>query len=616
MECAKGTINKIYLDNRQLKVIQWLSAPDPSINYNKALQQRHKGSGLWLLQSKAFVEWKARSNSFLWLHGISGCGKTILSSTIIEDLSRNISSSQFLLYFYFDFSDINKQSHDSMIRSLISQLYYKSEITRQGVDRLFPSSEGGCRQPEPGSLCGVFLDAVKEVDTWIVLDALDECNTRQVTRTYGLLSWIRDLLGSELSNVHLLVTSRPEPDIQAVLNDRAREEDIISIQSGLVSDVHAYIRARVREDNGLRRWRERPEAQDEIETQLAAKADGMFRWAACQVDALEKCYDYRTLQNALTSLPTTLDETYARILHSIPSEHEQKTIRILQLLAFSERPLRLEEAVDAIAVETEASPMFSIINRMLVPGEILNYCSSLAVLVPAEDRRSGKETKELRLAHVSVKEYLTSNRLGENLSPYFKETAARASIAKVCLVYMIHLDQDLQMQLVKEIFPLAQYCAKYWMAHATVAGDEDKLLQELILDFFLWRKSSYTTFFQLYNPDQPWNDEPTQAKPAAALYYASLGGFSYVVEGLIEQGADVNAQGGEYGNALQVASSKGHDKVVQKLLARNADVNAQSQKYVNALYAASEMGYEKIVQMLLEKDINVNAQGGEYGSAL
>jgi ankyrin repeat protein len=44
---------------------------------------------------------------------------------------------------------------------------------------------------------------------------------------------------------------------------------------------------------------------------------------------------------------------------------------------------------------------------------------------------------------------------------------------------------------------------------------------------------------------------------------------------LLEKGADVNAQGGHYGNALQAASGGGHDSIVTLLLEKGADVNAQ-----------------------------------------
>jgi ankyrin repeat protein len=42
---------------------------------------------------------------------------------------------------------------------------------------------------------------------------------------------------------------------------------------------------------------------------------------------------------------------------------------------------------------------------------------------------------------------------------------------------------------------------------------------------------------------------------------------------LLDQGADINAQGGEYGSALQAASFSNHKKVVQMLVDQGADIN-------------------------------------------
>jgi ankyrin repeat protein len=55
-----------------------------------------------------------------------------------------------------------------------------------------------------------------------------------------------------------------------------------------------------------------------------------------------------------------------------------------------------------------------------------------------------------------------------------------------------------------------------------------------------------------------------------------------VVQLLLNQGAEVNAQGGEYGNALQAASRSGHKEMVQLLLNQGADVDAQGGKDGNA----------------------------------
>jgi hypothetical protein len=114
-------------------------------------------------------------------------------------------------------------------------------------------------------------------EVWIVLDALDECRTRSGTLTEGgLLSWLKGLLSSELRNFHILLTSRQEGDIESALEECALAEDMIPIQSSLVTnDIRAYVRTRVREDDSLRRWRSRADVQEEIEARIMEKADGM-----------------------------------------------------------------------------------------------------------------------------------------------------------------------------------------------------------------------------------------------------------------------------------------------------------------------------------------------------
>ncbi|KAH8621148.1 hypothetical protein IG631_24202 [Alternaria alternata] len=85
---------------------------------------------------------------------------------------------------------------------------------------------------------------------------------------------------------------------------------------------------------------------------------------------------------------------------------------------------------------------------------------------------------------------------------------------------------------------------------------------------------------------------------------------------LLDAGADVSAQGGGHGNALQAASIWGHEQVVKMLLDAGTDISVQGRYYGNALQAASYGGYEQIVKTLLNAGADVNAQGGRYGNAL
>ena len=221
---------------------------------------------------------------------------------------------------------------------------------------------------------------------------------------------------------------------------------------------------------------------------------------------------------------------------------------------------------------------------------------------------------ELQLAHFSVKEYLTSDRLDNNIAQSFQEVAAKASIATVCLAYLLHLDfnPDLPIREIKEEFPLAQYSARYWMINAMVAEREDETVQGFIVKFFCSHQGSYKTCYGLYRPDEPWSEESdlTSKNIASPLYYASFGGFRNAVECLLRRGADVNAQGGYYGNALHAASHQGHEAVVKLLLGSgNVDVYSKANGGRTPLLTAAINGHEAVVKLLLGSgnvDINWN----------
>ena len=130
-------------------ILRWLSPPDPSTNHQKGLKLRQADTGLWFLESEQYAEWKASPSSFIWLYGIPECGKTILSSTIIEDVLQYCINNpgKAAAYFYFDFKDLQKQSSEFMIKSLITQLSQQRMGISPLLDSLFRSSNNGQRQP-------------------------------------------------------------------------------------------------------------------------------------------------------------------------------------------------------------------------------------------------------------------------------------------------------------------------------------------------------------------------------------------------------------------------------------------------------------------------------------
>lgn len=108
-------------------------------------------------------------------------------------------------------------------------------------------------------------------DTYIILDALDECAERDelLTDLEAIISW-------EDASLHVLTTSRREKDIEEVLTTLSDTRNRISIQSALVNaDIRTYIHYRLQIDRKLKKWQKLPKVQLEIEDTLMRKADGM-----------------------------------------------------------------------------------------------------------------------------------------------------------------------------------------------------------------------------------------------------------------------------------------------------------------------------------------------------
>jgi ankyrin repeat protein len=75
-------------------------------------------------------------------------------------------------------------------------------------------------------------------------------------------------------------------------------------------------------------------------------------------------------------------------------------------------------------------------------------------------------------------------------------------------------------------------------------------------------------------------------------------GASVLIRILLDKGADVNTQGGDYGNALLAASVRGYKEIVTLLLDKGAEINAQGRHYGNALLAASANDREEVFALL------------------
>ncbi|RKK93408.1 hypothetical protein BFJ70_g17737, partial [Fusarium oxysporum] len=232
---TKHAVMSMASDHRFARIERWLSPPDCSTNANLARERRHPGTGTWLLNSPAFQEWKLGSRQHLWLHGLAGCGKTILSTTILDHLLQI--NTHTTLAFFFDFSEPKKQKLENLLRSLAIQLYHTGNEAARRLDSLFNSHDDGRRQPDTTALSACVDTMIQTAGKgFIIIDALDECTTRE-----ELLHWIRGLASS---NAQLLVTGRPEAEFQGEIPRLFDERNCVLLDKQAVNaDIRSYVEA-------------------------------------------------------------------------------------------------------------------------------------------------------------------------------------------------------------------------------------------------------------------------------------------------------------------------------------------------------------------------------------
>lgn len=197
-----------------------------------------------------------------------------LSSTIIEGLQEVLEAdtSSTIAYWYFDFDNASSLNVSNMLRSLIKQLCFGETILPDAVQEMCAKYRASGHQPTTKILLTTLHSAIDSIrkKTFLVLDALDEYPE---SRRQELLAAIRLLRDSEHGDIHVLVTSRREYDIEHMLNPITTQE--VSIEGLVVDDdIRTHVRASLTEDARLCRLS--PSMKETIEVRLVQSAQGML----------------------------------------------------------------------------------------------------------------------------------------------------------------------------------------------------------------------------------------------------------------------------------------------------------------------------------------------------
>jgi hypothetical protein len=212
------------------QVLDWLCSHDYSdqLEANTGLHQA--GTGQWLLDDSMFTDWeKSSSSSTLFCHGGPGTGKTIMSAQVVGHLQKKSSGfGKPVLYIFCDYKMRAEQNITHLLASLLRQLGFFSSDVFEKLKQLHAQ----CKE-KSSRLAKTDLEQALEAsltivgDTYIVVDALDEC---EKSPRSSLIRILREK--SAKCTIHLLATARNENDIETLFGGcpailiRASDKDI------------------------------------------------------------------------------------------------------------------------------------------------------------------------------------------------------------------------------------------------------------------------------------------------------------------------------------------------------------------------------------------------------
>ncbi|KAF8838331.1 ankyrin [Paxillus ammoniavirescens] len=402
--------------------LRWLDGLDCTEKHEDTCALRQAETCTWLLETDIYRSWRRGDISFLWLEGKPGSGKSVLASSVINDL--HPSDGEVLVFFYCDFRNERSTSAPEIMRSLLTQLLRLANVDdcRGAVPELAERKDRGTPPPRDMKLLTRLVrDVAKQFfrHPLIVIDALDECR--------DVVKLLKALVELNIGHIRLLVTSRPEQIIKKSFSGLPS----ISLHNmtGAVSvDMGRHITGELDSHRWLRLLE--PGLKKEIRSTLLKGADGMFRWIQCQINTLSQCTSAREIRKTLKSLPFGLDETYERILLKIDEKEFQGQLvrRALVWLVAALRPLHLSDIIEALKIDPKKRTLNDDIGPM---NEIilLDTCGSLVMHY--------EETGIVTLSHFSVKEYLTGELIRAKLPLYHINWAdAHEQLARLCMCYM------------------------------------------------------------------------------------------------------------------------------------------------------------------------------------
>ncbi|KAG6835932.1 hypothetical protein H0H93_013242 [Arthromyces matolae] len=444
---------------RQRELKDWLNAADYEHDLLTANDLRYQGTCEWIQEKQPYIDWASSPSSpFLYIYGIPGSGKTVLSSWIINSLRTSAGREGIILYHFFKDADTDKRTPLSAIRSFMDQLINNLRRSRSPLlSQLESSLENAYvdRSQHAGyadlwdflsSAVAVILQPQNSHKFTFLMDAMDECELPS--------SLVSDLLGLAQihpSQIRVLVTGRKSAwDVikESLPSSSGSVYDLEVATEDVHDDIQAFVRHTI---SNVPRLRDHQALRDRLLEDIgrASNHQGMFLWAYFMCEEVKRQGDPVALQRLLDHLPRGLDAMYNRICNAIMEKDDGLgfSLSVLKWLVNSPRPMRFSELQDGLklmrpsvaSASWTGDAWFDETNDLLWSRQdIVDACCNLVTYSGLSDGDS------FRLVHLSATQFFRSD-IGQPHGAVLPEPIrlfvedvhnAEFELASLCLQYL------------------------------------------------------------------------------------------------------------------------------------------------------------------------------------
>ena len=567
---------------------------------------RVPGTCQWFLNNEKFHEWaESDSSDLLWVTADPGCGKSVLSKSLVDGELQSTLSLTTAYYFFKDDSP-EQRSATHAVCALIHQICSQNSALLEKVLSAYQTN-GNKLSLSFSWLWDLLLEIAQSPEAGeivCVMDALDECaegGKNLLIDSFNKLYSPKRVCKGRLK---FLVTSRPYLDIEERFDRlvvRLSGEDESQI---IKQEIDLVIVDRVSKLASMKRLD--PETKSALQNRLLQTENRTYLWLYLTLDGVEKEFGLATpkrMRGFIDALPRTVNQAYGKLLDRSPRPEQAR--KLLHIVLAAIRPLTLREMNMAFNIEDgqKSREEVDLDPEDSFGAYVKNLCGLLVSIFDAK----------IFLLHQTVKEFLLPSVMTTAVArdmwrDSMKPSESHLILAKKCLYYLSFTVFDEDMSHDHER-PNASCCGEdpHYIWCKALYPDKGKLDPrkfDPICRHHMDNNYDFLNYAAMY-----WTDHYKFARDDMALtrmwYYVcdvETRRFAVWYQAWMEHQDRVPITKSVVKNTspLILASVFGHDGMVLELLEANAQKESRDQWGRTALANAAMGGHERVVRSLVQ----------------